>query len=83
MPSVPFNVKTLELYSLRLLLHHVPGAAVSFESLRTVAGNVCPTFQAACIELGLMENEAELDKVMEEAFLIDLSTNYKGIGMYD
>ena len=25
-PSVPFNIKTMELYSLRLLLHHVPGA---------------------------------------------------------
>ena len=69
-PSVPFNIKTLELYSLRLLLHHVPGA-LDYTCLRTVGGTVFPSFQAACIELGLLEDETELDKVMEEAFLID------------
>ena len=68
-PSVPFNIKTLELYSLRLLLHHVPGA-VDYTALRTVNDTVLPSFQAACIELGLLENEAELDKAMEEAYLI-------------
>ena len=67
-PSVPFNIKTLELFSLRLLLHHVSGA-VDFENLRTINGNVFPTFQAACIKLGLLEDEAELDKIIEEAFL--------------
>ena len=45
-PCVPFNIKTMELYCLRLLLHHVPGAE-SFSSLRTVNGAVQPTFQAA------------------------------------
>ena len=68
-PCVPFNVKTIELYCLRLLLHHVSGAE-NFVSLRTVNGTVLPSFQAACIELGLMDDEAELDKVMDEAFLI-------------
>ena len=68
-PCVPFNVKTVELYCLRLLLHHVPGAK-TFEDIRTVKGNILPSFQAACIELGLMDDEKELDKVMDEAFLI-------------
>ena len=48
-PCVPFNVKTVELYCLRLLLHHVPGAT-DFESLRTVKGTLLPSFQSACIE---------------------------------
>ena len=47
-PCVPFNIKTMELYCLRILLHHVPGA-VDYESLRTVKDVVCATFQAACI----------------------------------
>ena len=57
-PSVPFNIKTLELFSLRLLLHHVCGA-VDFADLRTINGIIFPTFQAACIELGLLEDETE------------------------
>ena len=68
-PSVPFNLKTMEVYSLRLLLHHVSGAE-SYEDLRTVNGQTLPSFQAACIELGLMDDESELDKAMEEAFLV-------------
>ena len=38
-PTVPFNVKTMELYCLRVILHHVAGAT-SFEDLRTIDGNV-------------------------------------------
>ena len=65
-PTVPFNLKTMELYSLRILLHHVKGAR-GFEELRTITGHVYPTFHAACIELGLMDNEEELDRAIDEA----------------
>ena len=59
----------MELFCLRLLLHHVPGA-VDYNSLKTVNGVESETFQAACIELGLLDDEKELDKAMNEAFLI-------------
>ena len=77
-PSVPFNIRTMELFSLRLLLHHVPGA-INFVHLRTVNEIVYPTFQAACIELGLLEDESELDKVMEEAFLIQFGDQLRSL----
>ena len=68
----------MELFSLRLLLHHVPGA-INFVHLRTVNEIVYPTFQAACIELGLLEDESELDKVMEEAFLIQFGDQLRSL----
>ena len=66
MPTVPFNLKTMELYSLRVLLHHVK-RATSFEELRTIGEHIFPTFQSACIELGLMDDEQELDRALDEA----------------
>ena len=77
-PSVPFNIKTLELFSMRLLLHHVPGA-VDYTSLRTVNGVVFSTFQEACIERGLLDDETELDKVMDEAFLIQFGEQLRSL----
>ena len=65
-PTVPFNMRTMELYSLRVILHHVPGAT-SYAQLRTVKGKVFPTFHSACIELGLMDDEQELDRALDEA----------------
>ena len=65
-PTVPFNLKTMELYCLRVLLHHVAGPT-SFVDLRTVNGTVFPSFHAACIELGLMDDESELDRALDEA----------------
>ena len=77
-PCVPFNVHTMELYCLRLLLHHVPGA-VDFSSLKTVNDIVCETFQAACIELGLLDDEKELDKAIEEAFMIQFGEQLRSL----
>lgn len=45
-----------EKYYLRLLLTTVPGAT-SFEALRTVDGVEYPTFWAACLALGLLEDD--------------------------
>ena len=61
-PIVPFNVHTMERYSLRLLLHHQAGAT-SFNDLKMVNGDAHTSFQAAAIALGLLEDDAELDKV--------------------
>ena len=65
-PTVPFNMHTMELYCLRILLHHVKGPR-SFDDLRTVNEVLHPTYQAACIELGLMDDETELDRALNEA----------------
>ena len=61
-PIVPFNVHCMEKYSLRLILHNKTGAS-SFADLKTVDGILHDSFQAAAIALGLMEDDAELDKV--------------------
>src|SRR5437667_7085057 len=55
-----------ERYYLRLLLTIVP-SATSFENLRTIEGELCPTFKAACIRLGLVENDHEHELCLEEA----------------
>jgi hypothetical protein len=65
-PSITLNPHQAELYYLRMLLHNKAGA-LSFEDLRTVNGHVCGTFQEACQQLGLLEDDREVDKTMEEA----------------
>lgn len=55
-----------ELFHLRILLRHVKGPR-SYEELRTVNGKICQTFMAACREYGLIEDDDEWMKVMEEA----------------
>ena len=39
----------------------------SFEHLRTVCGTVCPTYQEACLKLGLLQDDHEWEMVLEEA----------------
>ncbi|XP_072013683.1 uncharacterized protein [Amphiura filiformis] len=65
-PVISLNAHQSELYFLRMLLHHQKGAT-SYNDLRTVAGEEQPTFQATCLKLGLLEDDTEIDKVMEEA----------------
>lgn len=65
-------------FHLRLLLHHVRGPT-SFDMLRRVthrddAGYIigekqCSTFQEACYELGLLENDSHWNQAMQEAAL--------------
>ncbi|XP_036147162.1 uncharacterized protein LOC118647075 [Monomorium pharaonis] len=55
-----------ELYHLRLLLLTVKGAT-SFENLRTVHGEICQSFSAACLALGLIENDDEWKRAINEA----------------
>lgn len=53
-----------ELFYLRALLVHRAG--YSFEDFRTIDGTVHPTFQEAATELGLFQNENEVERAMEE-----------------
>lgn len=60
-----------ERYYLRILLHHVPGV-VSWEDLRTTNRGtaqavVHPTFKAACIARGLLEDDNEWHVCLSEA----------------
>jgi len=55
-----------ELYHLRLLLLTVKGAT-SFNDLKTVNGEFCPSFSAACLALGLIEDDDEWKRAMNEA----------------
>lgn len=54
-----------ELWFLRLLLTKVRGAT-SFEGLRTVKGKILPTFQEACKEYGLLDDDNEWQQVLEQ-----------------
>ena len=55
-----------EKYYLRVLLHHVPGAQ-SFEHLRTVEGTLLPTFKDACLARGLLRDDEEWARCLDEA----------------
>src|SRR5258706_4489828 len=55
-----------EWYFLRMLLTHVRGPT-SFEALCTVNGVAHPTFQAACLALGLLGNDEEWRHCLDQA----------------
>ncbi|KAI2502245.1 helicase [Fragilaria crotonensis] len=55
-----------ERYFLRRMLTVVKGAT-SFEALRTVDDVLCPTFQDACRTLGLLDDDTEWHRAMQEA----------------
>ncbi|XP_076925699.1 uncharacterized protein LOC143588627 [Bidens hawaiensis] len=55
-----------EAYFLRILLNRVIGPQ-SFEDIRTVNGRLQPSFRDACYSLGLLEDDQEYIKAIEEA----------------
>ena len=54
-----------ELWYLRLLLTKVRGAT-SFNALKTVKGKLHDTYQEACKEYGLLDDDNEWDEVLQE-----------------
>lgn len=60
----------IECFHLRMLLHVIKGPT-SFLDLKTVNCVVHPTFQSACLALGLLEDDAHWDSALEEAALSD------------
>ncbi|MCH79884.1 ATP-dependent DNA helicase PIF1 [Trifolium medium] len=56
-----------ELYYLRVLLTMARGCT-SYESIKTVNGKICKTFQEACSELGLLKDDQEFKDGMTEAY---------------
>ena len=65
-PIISLSPHQSELYHLRMLLYHKPGAT-SFKHLKTIEGEEQPTFQAACNKLGLLDDDSEIDKAIQEA----------------
>ena len=66
-PIVSLNARQSELYFLRMILYHKPGAT-SFKDLKFINGIQYPTYQMACIALGLFQDNTEIDKSIEEVF---------------
>lgn len=60
------NPRCGELYFLRVLLLHVPGAT-SFEFLRTYNDQVFDTFKEACLARGLLADDQEWYRAMDQA----------------
>ena len=58
-----------ERFYLRTLLTVVKGAT-SFESLRTYNGQIYPTFKAACMARGLLEDDTEWKQCLQEASIM-------------
>ena len=54
-----------ERYYLRLLLSHKAGAT-SYDDLRMFDGSVYPTYKATCLAMGLLEDDAEWRRSLEE-----------------
>lgn len=49
-----------------MLLHKVKGPT-SFNDLRTVDGELCETYQEACLAMGLLESDNQWDETLNEA----------------
>lgn len=60
--------KNDECFYLRLLLVNVRGPT-SFESLRTVNGDLCATYREACQRLNLLENDSHWDFTLGDAIV--------------
>ena len=69
-PIIALSSFTMELYYLRMLMYNVSGSK-SFEDLRTLQnGKVCETFHETAVELGLCEDDQEIEKTFLEGFNI-------------
>ncbi len=60
-----------ERYYLRVLLLYVRGAT-SYEDIRTVKGELCETFHAACLRRGLLADDKEWHRCLEESAFNDM-----------
>ncbi|XP_064637877.1 uncharacterized protein LOC135494057 [Lineus longissimus] len=75
-PVINLNPHQSQLYYLRLLLYHKPGPT-SFQDLRTVHSQTCPTYKDACLQLGILDTDEEIDRVLEEAASIQFGTTLR------
>ena len=64
-PIIGLSAHQTELYCLRLLLYNTSGAT-SYDDLRTVNETTFETNQSACVALGLLQDDEEIDKALME-----------------
>ena len=67
-----------ERYFLRMLLTHVRGPT-SFDAIRTVNGVGHPTFQSACLALGLLGNDEEWRHCLDQAANFQTGTQLRSL----
>ena len=72
-PIISLKANQSEIYFLRMLLYHRPGAT-GFTDLRTIDGEEFPDFQTACVKLGILQDDTEIDKVLEETASVQFGT---------
>lgn len=65
-PIIAFNIHQKERFFLRMLLLTVQ-CPKGFADLKTVDEELCPTYEAACAKMGLIENDEEIYNTMDEA----------------
>uniref|UniRef100_A0A0L8HLX3 ATP-dependent DNA helicase n=1 Tax=Octopus bimaculoides TaxID=37653 RepID=A0A0L8HLX3_OCTBM len=75
-PTISLSAHQSELFHLRILLHNVTGAT-SFDDLKSADGNVCPTFQEACLRRGLISDDREIRCAMEETASIRIGDSLR------
>ena len=64
-PIIAFNIHQKERFFLRMLLLTVHSPK-SFDDLKTVDGDLCPTYESACAKMGLIQNDDEVYNTMDE-----------------
>ena len=77
-PTVSLSPHQSERYYLRMLLHNKAGAT-SFDDLKTIDGQTHSTFNGACRALGLLEDDSEIDKALEEAASIRFGDSLRDV----
>ena len=73
--------KFTELFYLRVLLLNVPGAR-TYEELRTVNGTLHETYQNAARAMGLLNDDSEWTKCMQEAVLLKMPGQLRKLFAY-
>ena len=65
-----------ERFCLRLILNHVKGAT-SFNHLKTVNGQIQPSFKAAAVSLGILSDDQAWDKTLQEAVVFQMPSELR------
>ncbi|XP_072018370.1 uncharacterized protein [Amphiura filiformis] len=60
-----------ERHYLRMLLHHIPGATC-YNDLKTVHGTTYPSYKQTAIVMGLLDDDAEWERCLNESVLQDM-----------
>ena len=79
-PIITLNPYQSELYYLRMLLHHKTGATCHNDLKKVQIENediICGTFQETCQKLGLLEDDTEMSKAMEEVSSVRCGNNLR------